>query len=301
MAQLKAAIGAKSTDEARVTHIARVLKQERDVDLRLTILEMATHMPGPELGLLLTNLLKTEEDGGVRSQAATALGRLGSAKSLPALAMTAASDPTTSMRVGCIVGALSARHAAMMALAELATRFPELAGEASAKLHALPPVTDVHDREGLADARLQALYQISGDEALLLPFYLRLRSADPQERIRGVTAFRSLKLKSAPPELLAALKDPSAEVLSWTALVLGEISDPQTTDVLMTLAGDPQAARNARCNAIFALGKMKAPAAAPLMEQLLTDADPGVPSIAAIALFRITGKKVKQFPERIPD
>jgi hypothetical protein len=42
---------------------------------------------------------------------------------------------------------------------------------------------------------------------------------------------------------------------------------------------------------------MKTPAAAGLMEKLLTDAEPAVPGNAAVALYRITGKKVKEFPK----
>jgi hypothetical protein len=52
--------------------------------------------------------------------------------------------------------------------------------------------------------------------------------------------------------------------------------------------------RWARVNVITALGQMRAPAAADLMGKLLDD--PAVATNAAIALYRITGKKVVQFP-----
>jgi hypothetical protein len=42
---------------------------------------------------------------------------------------------------------------------------------------------------------------------------------------------------------------------------------------------------------------MKLASAAESMEKLLTDPDHRVQTQAAIALYRITGKKVKQFPE----
>lgn len=79
-------------------------------------------------------------------------------------------------------------------------------------------------------------------------------------------------------------------------MVLGEVGDPKTAAALMTAASDTKEDTRVRSNAIFALGRMKSPAAARLMEKLLTDADPAVSANAAIALYRITGKKVEQFP-----
>src|SRR5262249_8166337 len=142
-----------------------------------------------------------------------------------------------------------------------------------------------------------ALYQITRDDALLKPFYERLKSQDARERRRGVVAFRFLKLKAAPAEVVNALKDTNSGVRSWTALVLGEIGDPKTSMALMTVAGDTKEETSVRCNAIHALGRMKTAGAAALMEKLLTDPGPSVQTNAAIALYRITGKKVKQFPK----
>src|SRR5438094_904331 len=85
----------------------------------------------------------------------------------------------------------------------------ETADAAAAALRALRVADDGKDNEGLADARVQALYQITRDNALLKPFYERLKSKDARERERGVIAFRFLKLKGAPAELVNALKDSS--------------------------------------------------------------------------------------------
>jgi HEAT repeat protein len=205
--------------------------------------------------------------------------------------------PTTDLRIGDVGGRSSARRAATFALAELAARFPKVADDAVAQLRALPAVEDAKDNEGLADARVQALYQITRDNALLKPFHERLKSSDAKERERGVIAFRFLKLKAAPAALVNALKDASAGVRSWSALVLGEVGDPKTADVLLRVAGDTKEEAGVRCNAIGALGRMKVASAAELMEKLLTDPSPVVQANAAIALYRITGKKVKQFPE----
>jgi HEAT repeat protein len=114
-------------------------------------------------------------------------------------------------------------------------------------------------------------------------------------RIDGANAFQFLKLKEAPAELVNSLADKDAAVRSTVALVLGSIGDPKTAKPLMRIAANEKAERMVRVNAIYSLGQMRAPAAADLMEKLL--ADPSVATNAAIALYRITGKKVAQFPE----
>jgi HEAT repeat protein len=295
--QLKKALGAETTDAAKFAHIARVMKDERNVNLRRRILDTAKQIPGTDLEKFLTNLLTSEEDAGLRSQAVTTLGRMGSEKCLSTLAQVARNDRTTRIEIGDVGGMSNARRAATFAIAELAARFPRLADDAAGKLRALPAGDDAKDSEALADARVQALYQVTRDKALLKPFYERLKSKDAKERERGVIAFRFLKLKEAPAEIVNALKDTDAKVRSWTALVLGQIGDPKTGAALMTVAGDTKEAASVRCNAIFALGRRKTAAAADLMEKLLTDPAPAVQTNAAIALYRITGKKVKQFPK----
>jgi HEAT repeat protein len=295
--QLKKALAAETTDAGKFTHIARVMKAEPDVNLRRRILDTAARIPGPELDRFLTAMLAHEEDAGLRSQAATTLGHVGSAKCLATLAHVAAKHPTTRILIGDVASRSSARRAATFAIAELAARFPKIAAEAAGKLRALKVPEDVKDNQGLADARTQALYQITHDKALLDPFYQRLRSKDPRVRESGVVAFRFLKLKKAPEEIVAALKDTDPGVRSWAALVLGNIADPKTAPALMAVAGDTKEGTSVRCNAISSLGRMKAAGAADLMEKLLKDSNPAVQANAAIALYRITGKKVKQFPE----
>jgi HEAT repeat protein len=198
-----------------------------------------------------------------------------------------------------MMGRSSARRAATFAVAELATRHRKIADDAAAKLRALSPVAK--DNESLADARLQALFQITHDDELLKPFFERLKSKDGKERVNGVVAFRFLNLKTAPPEVVAALDDASPDVTSWAALVLGEIGDANTGKPLMAIAGDAKRDVGLRCNAIGALGRMRYADASDLMDRLLTDDDQRVVVNAAISLHRITGKKVKQFPEGYRD
>lgn len=59
-------------------------------------------------------------------------------------------------------------------------------------------------------------------------------------------------------------------------------------------SADPKSDRGVRANAITSLGQMRAPFAADLMQKLLDD--PTLSANASIALYRITGKKVTQFP-----
>jgi HEAT repeat protein len=294
--QLKKGIGDEATDPGKFKHIARAMKGERDPNLRRRILEIASALRGPELDKFLTDVLTSDADAGLRSLAATILGRTGSEKCLGTLAQAAAKDRTTQMSIGDVGGESSARRAATFAIARLAARFPRLTDDAVARLRALPVVDNPRDNEGLFDARLQALYQITRDKALLEPFYERLKSADPKVRMRGVVAFRLLELKRAPTEIIDALKDPSSEVRSWAALVLGEIGDLKVAQALMKVAGDTKEDIGVRCNAIGSLGHMKAPGAGSLMEKLLADTHPRVRTNAAVTLYRITGKKVKEFP-----
>ena len=295
--QLTKSLAAEKTDEAKFVHIARVMKDEKAVMLRRKILDAAIQIPGPELETILAGLVTTDEDAGIRSQAATTLGKVGSEKQLATLEEVARNDRTSSISIGDVGGQSSARRAATFAIAELAARFPKLADDAAAKLRELPVKDDPKDHEGLADARIQALYQITRDDMLLKTFYERLKSKDAAVRVDGVVAFQFLKLKAAPAEVAAALKDPSPDVRSWAALVLGRIGDPKTAEALMATAGDAKEENSVRCNAVLSLGQMKTAAAAGLMEKLLTDSQPSVQSNAAVALYRITGKKVKQFSE----
>src|SRR5262249_6947137 len=179
--QLQIALGAETTDKAKFTHIERVMKGERNVNLRRRILDIATKIPGPDLEMFLINLLTNEEDAGLRSQVATTLGHVGSEKCLTPLAQVPANDRTTRIQIGDIGGQSSARRAATFAIAELVVRFPKFADTAARKLRALP-IDDVKDHERLADARVAALYQITRDNALLKPFYQRLKSHDAKER-----------------------------------------------------------------------------------------------------------------------
>ena len=224
------------------------------------------------------------------------LGQVGSEKCLAILAQVAVRDRTTGVRIGCMQGTSSARRTATFALAQLAERFPQLADKAAAEIRALPVDADPQDNQSLLDARRQALYQITHDASLVQPYFDRLKSSDPKVRAEGVIAFRSLKLSQAPPQVVAALRDADRRVRGWTALVLGEIGDPRAVDPLMAMAADGTLDTAAPPMPFGHWDKSRAAAAADLMETLLADPDESVSAGAAVALYRITGKKARQFP-----
>jgi HEAT repeat protein len=295
-ANLKAALAAESTAPGKADALRRALKAESSPDVRRVVFEYIPTTPDTAIDRFLADVLTDDADAGIRSLAAKSLGTHGTDQCLPALAKAAATDKETECRMGCIIGRGTALRAATFAIAELAARHPKLADDAATTLRKLTPPADPNDAESLADARAQALYQLTRDEKLLDPFLERLRSKDPKVREKGVVAFQFFKLKVAPPELVKALDDADAGVRSWAGLALGEIADPKTVPVLMAVAGDPKKDAGLRCNVIHSLGRMKAAAATALMRKLLADELEAVQVQAAIALCRLTGETAKQFP-----
>jgi len=293
---LKSALKKESKAAVRFELIGKAMKGEVSPDLRNRLLDLAASENGPEIESFLTTQMAVDEDSGIRSQMATLLGKRGSEKSLAVLLHYAEKDKISLMVKGCIGGQSSARRSSIFAIAELAGRYPKIADEAAAKLRSLPVKEDPEVRDNLADARNQALYQITREEALIAPFFQKLKSKEATERVNGIVAFRFLKLSKAPIEVVETLKDADPSVRRWSALVLGEIGDPKTADVLLATANNAKEDVGVRCNAIDSIGRMKIPATAGPIEKLLMDADERVQTIAAIALYRITGKKVKQFP-----
>jgi HEAT repeat protein len=296
IADLKAALAAEATAAGKAAALRRAYQAEPSPSVRRVIFEHIPTQPDAAIDRFLAGVLTGDADAGIRSLAAKALGTHGTEGCLPALAKAAATDKTTEVHIGCIVGKGTARRAATFAIAELAVRHPKLADRAATALRELKPPADPKDSESLADARAQALYQVTRDEKLLVPFLERLRSKDAKVRESGAVAFQYFKLMVAPRELVKALSDADAGVRSWAALALGEIADPKTVPVLLAVAGNPKQEAGVRCNVIYSLGRMKAAAAIDLMRKLLADEREAVQVQAAIALYRLTGEKVKQFP-----
>lgn len=193
---LKKEFAADMTPAGKLAALRRFMKEETSVEVRRKGIELAAELPAAELEAFLAGVLAGDADAGVRSKAAELLGKQGSEKSLAVLAKAAATDPTTDMLIGCILGKSSARRTATFAIADLAERLPKLRASAAAELKELKPAAD--PGESLADARNQSLYRVTGDETLLKPYFEKLRSPDAKIRRDGVVAFRFFGLKTAP-------------------------------------------------------------------------------------------------------
>ncbi|WP_254512727.1 HEAT repeat domain-containing protein [Anatilimnocola floriformis] len=273
--------------------------KDPSVEVRAKGVATAARLPAAEADLFFGDVLANEEDSGLRGEAASLLGTHGTEKSLAPLAHAAANDKTSDCVRGCIAFRTSARRQATFALADLAARFPALKPAVEKELRNLKPA-EPQDGEQLADVRLQALYQVTQDTALLKPFYDRLASSDAKTRESGVVAFRFLRLKEAPAELVATLKDETEGVRLWGALVLGEIRDAKTAPQLLEVAADTRESLGVRCNAILSIGGMKVATLADPLRKLLDDEQVAIQAQAAIALYRLTGEKAKQFPAGYP-
>ncbi len=286
------------SDEKKFVHLAEAMRRESDADYRRDLLALAAVRQGPAQESFLIDVLQSDGDCMLRSEAAKLLGRFGTEAAIAPLAKAAATDAITVGMTGCMRSEGTARRQAIFALAELGRRLPTSARAITEEIRKLPEANDADKRlvnESLGDARRQALFQLTQDRMLLLPFFERLKSDDAKIRRDGVVAFRFLELTKAPIELVNLARDSSEEVRSWVALVLGEIGDAKTVPLLMALAKDTGLDHGTRCNAIGSLGRMRANDAQSLMQDLLSNES--VKTIAAIALSEITGKRHPSVPE----
>ena len=289
LAKLDAGLADQPTDSAKLELLRQATASEPAPDVRRQILTRAEKLPVKVAEGWLIERLKDEPDCHLRGQVATLLGAKGSTKAVDPLIAAAYSDAKTTGEIGCTQTRGTARRQALFALAALGRRLPKARVRIVAGLDRLPTKDDKTDLESIHDVRLQALYQLTGRADLIQPFLQRLQSADPAERNRGVVAMRFLgpDFRTAPPALIARLKDPDAEVRSCAAGVLGEIGDPASAGALMAAAADKSLQNSTRVNAIVSLKRMKCKTAAPVMERLAKDPNPVVAHLAAVALAEI--------------
>lgn len=254
------------------------------------ILEMTSAIEGPELEPFLLSVLGDDADVRLRIAAVKALAEHGTTNAVQPLLNCAEKDPEGEDGWDCVRYHTSARRDAYFALSEIGLRYPAARSQIAQGISNLPITAD-----DLKDPKIQALYVLTQDRALLTPFYERLQSTNAKERVNGVVAFRFLKLNRAPKELVGLIDDPSQDVRSWVALVLGEIGDTETVPALLKAAQDTTLDRGTRCNAIYSLGHMHAKGAEALLRQLLND--DSVKVNAAIALSQITGQRHPLVPQ----
>jgi len=299
MAAMKGVMAGSESDEKKFKRLAELMRQEVNATHRRELLALAAAArPGPAAESFLIGVLQSDDSCMIRHLAARMLGRFGSEAAIAPLAKTAATDVMTVGLSGCLHYDGVIRREAMFALAELGRRLPTSAKAVTEELRKLPETSDADKglvNEELGDARRQALFQVTRNRSLLAPFFEQLRSKDAKIRSKGVIAFQFLALTEAPGELVTLARDPSEEVRSWVALVLGEIGDSKTVPLLMALAKDTNMDYGTRCNAIGSLGRMRATDAQSLLESLLSDQS--VRSIAAMALSQITGKRHPLVPQ----
>ncbi|HUS46985.1 MAG TPA: efflux RND transporter permease subunit, partial [Phycisphaerae bacterium] len=284
LADLDEALAKASAEAGRLKLLSDAMRAEPASDVRRQMLSRANLLSDPAQEAWMLEILKDAPDCHLRGAAAVRLGKIGSRKAVEPLITAACHDKKTCGWMGCMRMEGTARRSAIFALAELAARLPKTQPRILKALRELPVKIDKADRESLGDARLQALYQLTGDAKLIQPFFQRLKDGDAEVRKRGVVAFRFLKLRKAPKELISRLTDSSADVRSWAALVLGEIGDPVAAESLMKAAADAGNTRGTRANAIVSLKRMRIDKAASLFEKLTRDSDEVVASHASAAL-----------------
>ena len=294
LARLDAALAKQTTDVGRFAHVRDAMGVEPVTVVRRQILLRASRLSGEVLEDWLIGLLRNEQDHFLRGCIATLLGKKGSEKSVGPLISTAYFDMKTHALVHDIGSQGTARREALFALAELGKRVPKARPRITAALRLLPARADRKaDPEGIYDVRLQALYQLTGEAKFISPFFKWLESDDAMERRRGVFGFRFLKLRKAPPELIARLTDSSADVRGRVAMVLGMIGDVAAAPALLAAAENKELGDFTRVHAVVALGSMKAQLASGLMKQLAKDSNPTLAHHAAQALARIRSKERK--------
>jgi len=254
------------------------------------ILAMAEALGGTELEPFLLSVLQFDSDVRLRIIAVDSISRHGTSNAIQPLLNCAEKDPEGESGWGCVRSQVTARREAYFALADIGLRYPMARSQIVKAISELPVTAD-----NVSDSKIQALYVLTQDRTLITPFYERLKSTNPMERTRGVVAFRFLKLNLAPNELVGLISDPSDDVRTWVALILGEIGDTNTVPILLKAAQDSTLDRPTRCNAIHSLGQMHARTAETALSQLLND--DSVKVSAAIALSQITGQRHPLVPQ----
>jgi HEAT repeat protein len=290
IAAIEAALGSYRTARDKIRFLRKAFDRSSSVHVGEKILEQAEQVGGPDLETLLIHVVENSAEVKLRVIAVQKLAQHATPSSIRPLLKCAENDPTGPIQTGCIRSRGNARRDAYFALAEIGLRLQEERKRIAESIQGLPVTS-----EDLNDPKIQTLYILTGNAELLKPFYRRLESPDPKTRKRGVVAFRFLKLKRAPKELVALIHDHDQTVRSWVALVLGEIGDPATVPVLVRTATNQSLDRNTRCNAIGSLGRMEAKEAKTAMQGLVNDES--VKVNAAIALSRITGVRHPLVPD----
>lgn len=199
---------------------------------------------------------------GVRRGAVRALGLLGDARALPALALllTSATEP------------LEVRLAAARAIAGLD--------------HATVP-----ERLAAALADPEPTLRLAVTEALALrrplpvdPLCRALADGDPAVRTAAVSALRYGKGEPVVSAVAACLKDADRRVREMAAVALGDLREAVALEPLLAALADP--VRAVKEEVLYALGRLGDKRAVPKLIFVAQDEDPRLRELAARALGR---------------
>ena len=131
-----------------------------------------------------------------------------------------------------------------------------------------------------AASSLSQLGELRGTEFL----FDALRDTDPILRVNSIRSLVQVQRASAAVEerLLAALGDEEPLMRSGAAQILGEAAVVGAVDELVAVVDDGSS--EVRCNAVIALGRIRAPETRPVLERLVDDDDVTVAYYAEWAL-----------------
>jgi HEAT repeat protein len=278
VAALNKVFATEKTNAAKVAACAKALATASMNELQNDIVGLSAKFPCKELDAFLGDVLTNHGDAVLRGKAARLMGRVGSEACLEHLVSAAARDKVT---IGVIGGdqlqMTTARGPAILALADLAERFPLEKKAVIAVFDKLELPKDEKTAEPVADARL--------------------KHRDARVRVRAAHAFAPGRLAEAPMELLAALGDGSAEVRGAAAYALGTGRDPRAVGPLLERATDEREDFGVRSQAVAALGQLKAERAKEALRKLAEDDRSPLAPGAALSYYQITGEKLSTFNE----
>jgi HEAT repeat protein len=298
VAALNKVFATEKTNAAKVAACAKALATASMNELQNDIVGLSAKFPCKELDAFLGDVLTNHGDAVLRGKAARLMGRVGSEACLEHLVSAAARDKVT---IGVIGGdqlqMTTARGPAILALADLAERFPLEKKAVIAVFDKLELPKDEKTAEPVADARAMALHRLTGARELFAPIVERLKHRDARVRVRAAHAFAPGRLAEAPMELLAALGDGSAEVRGAAAYALGTGRDPRAVGPLLERATDEREDFGVRSQAVAALGQLKAERAKEALRKLAEDDRSPLAPGAALSYYQITGEKLSTFNE----
>jgi HEAT repeat protein len=300
--------GLATRDRALLEPTIHQMKTLYDLDALEAVLEeharVATGRPGwlvevyDQLGLVdkYIEKLRTARKWRERAFAAELLGRVGSAKAVPALLETVQATKTEDADV---------REIALRALARIADPGavePLVRALATAEAWLAPRIADILARHGevVAEPLIRLLEQsdrhlarawaanVLGEVRAqdVLPALVR-GLADPDDEVRAKSATALGRLgdrRAVGPLLDHLLSDPAPFVRTRIACTLGQFRDPEVVNRLVQALGD--SAWWVRMRSVEALEQIGAPAEGPLLVAL-DDPDPELRGRAAVALERL--------------